>query len=76
MKTSRREWTFSLVILAICIGLAFLDLAKIPAAPGGLHARARVVAVDNSQVLTHLFIRTETQHLTVDLLNGPHKGRR
>jgi uncharacterized membrane protein len=75
MKTSRREWTFSLVILAICIGLAFLDLAKIPAAPGGLHARARVMAVDNSQVLTHLFIRTETQHLTVDLLNGPHKGR-
>ncbi|MCJ8500265.1 YibE/F family protein [Desulfatitalea alkaliphila] len=75
MNPSRREWAFCLLILAICIGLAFLDLAKIPPAPSGLHARARVVAVDDSQVLTHLFIRTETQHLTVQLLNGPHKGQ-
>jgi uncharacterized membrane protein len=75
MNSARREWSFCLLILAICIGLAFLALAKIPPAPGGLHARARIVAVDNSQVLSHQFIRTETQHLTVQLLNGPHKGQ-
>ena len=74
MSAQQREWVFSLLIGAVCICLAFVDIARIPAGPKGLHARARVTAVDNSQVLTHLIIRTQTQVLTVQLLDGPHKG--
>jgi hypothetical protein len=68
----RRELLFSLVIATICIGLAFVDLAKIPPAPIGLHARGRVVAVDNSNVRQNLIVKTEARFLTVRLLNGPH----
>lgn len=69
-----REWTFSLVIALICVLLCFFDLAHIPQAPTGLHARAYVTTVDNSHVRQNLIIKTEEQLLTVRLLNGPHKG--
>ena len=75
MSARRHEWIFSLVIATICIGLSFLDLANIPQGSNGLHARARVMGVDNSNVRQNLIIRTEEQILTVKLLNGPNKGR-
>ncbi len=59
----------------ICVGLGFLDLAPRSALPTGLHARARVIAADNSQVRTNLIVKTEAQFLTVRLLDGPHKGQ-
>jgi len=73
MSTARREWLLSLVIATICIGLAFVDLAGIPKAPAGLHARALVTATDNSHVRTNLIIKTESQFLTIRLLDGPHR---
>jgi uncharacterized membrane protein len=75
MSTLRHEWFFSLVIAVICIGLAFMDLARIPQAPGGLHARARVIAADNSHVRQNLVVKTEAQILTVLLLDGTHEGQ-
>ena len=76
MKKSRRDWLFALVITAICVGLAFVDLtADMPKAPAGIHARGRVIAVDNSHVRTNLIVRTESQFLTVQLLDGPHAGQ-
>ena len=75
MSTLPREWLFSIVIAVICITLAFMDLAHIPQSPSGLHARARVIAVDNSNVRQNLIVKTEAQILTVRMLTGPHKGR-
>lgn len=75
MSTSRRDRLFALVITTICIGLYFVDLARIPAAPAGIHARGRVIAVDNSNVRTNLIVKTESQFLTVKLLDGPHQGQ-
>jgi uncharacterized membrane protein len=75
MSTLPREWLFSIVIAGICITLAFMDLAHIPQSPSGLHARARVIAVDNSNVRQNLIVKTEAQILTVRMLTGPHKGR-
>jgi len=75
MSASRREWLFSFVIAGICIGLAFIDVAGVPPAPGGLRSRALITAVDNSRVRTHLIVKTNTQFLTVRLLDGPHKGQ-
>jgi uncharacterized membrane protein len=74
MLKLKREWLFSLMIACICVGLLFLDLAKIPSAQKGIHARGRVIAVDNSHVRQNLIVKTEEQILTVRLLNGPHKG--
>jgi uncharacterized membrane protein len=74
MAKISRDWLFSLVIAAVCFGLAFLDLAKLPQAPAGLHAHGLVTAVDNSHVKTHLIVKTQSQFLTVKLLDGPHAG--
>jgi uncharacterized membrane protein len=63
------------VIAAVCIGLAFLDLAQSPRGTRGLHARGLVTAVDNSHVRQNLIVKTEAQVLTVRLLNGPHRGQ-
>ncbi|MFH0727936.1 MAG: YibE/F family protein [Pseudomonadota bacterium] len=70
-----RDLLFSVVITAICIGLFFVEIARIPRGPAGLHARGRITAVDNSNVRTNLIIRTESQFLTVQLLDGPHRGQ-
>ena len=71
----RRDWLFSLIIACICIGLAFVDLARIPQAEQGLHARGRVIAVDNTHVRQNLIVKTEEQFLTIRLLDGPHAGQ-
>ena len=73
MSTLRHEMIFSLIIAGICIVLAFLDVGHIPAAPSGLHGRGLITAVDNSQVRTNLIVKTNIQHLTVRLLDGPTK---
>ncbi|MFV0438322.1 MAG: YibE/F family protein [Desulfopila sp.] len=70
-----REWIFSLVIAAICVGLACIDIAGVPKAPSGIHARGVVTAVDNSQVRQNLIVKTEAQYLTVELSNGPNEGQ-
>lgn len=37
-------------------------------------AKARVVEVDNNDLRQNLIVRTGTQDLMVEMLNGPHKG--
>lgn len=74
MSRARREWLFSLAIAAVCVGLAFLDLAPKTGIERGLHARGLIAEVDNSLVRTHLIVKTETQVLKVRLLDGPHEG--
>ena len=75
MPSFRRELLFSLVIGALCVLLFFVDIAGVPQAPSGIRSRALVTAVDNSQVRTHLIVKTNLQQLQVRLLSGPHKGR-
>jgi uncharacterized membrane protein len=74
MSRTAREWLFSAVIAAVCVGLLFLDLAPAPGTERGSHARAMITEVDNSLVRTHLIIKTEAQVLKVRLLDGPHSG--
>lgn len=75
MTTLRREWVFSLIIAGICIGLAFVDVGRIPQAPAGFRCRALVTATDNSSVRVNLIVKTNNQYLTVRLLDGPHEGQ-
>lgn len=73
MSNARRDWIFSLVIGATCLGLWFVDLARVPTS-SGLHSRGLVTAVDNSNVRVNLIVKTENQYLKVRLLSGPHEG--
>jgi uncharacterized membrane protein len=52
-----------------------LDIGKIPQAPGGHRCRARITAVDNSQVRVNLIVKTEAQVLIARLLDGLHKDQ-
>lgn len=73
MYISKSDSIFSFVILLICIVLWFVDIAKIPQAPSGIHARARVISVNNESVRTHQIVRTGFQILTIRLLEGDQK---
>lgn len=75
MSNSRREWLFSLIIAGICIVLAVVDFARVPAAPGGLRCRGLITAVDNSLTRVDLIVKTGPQVLTVRLLDGSHEGQ-
>lgn len=74
MSTFRQELLFSLIIAGICVGLAFLDIGRIPPAPKGVHSRALITSVDNSKVRINLIVKTNAQYLTVRLLDGQFKG--
>ncbi|EXJ15765.1 YibE/F family protein [Imhoffiella purpurea] len=70
-----RDWLFALVIAFLCCALYLLDLSPAPPAETGLHSRALVTAVDNSQVRVNLIVKTEDQFLRVRLLDGPCEGQ-
>lgn len=75
MSHHHRQWLFVGVIALVCGLLLLLDLEPVPSVPTGLHARGLVTAVDNSHVRTNLIIKTEPQFVTVELLDGPHRGQ-
>ncbi len=75
MTTIRRELLFSLIIGLLCAALFFLDIARVPQAPGGIRCRGQITAVDNSKVRVHQIVKTNFQILTVELLSGPHRGQ-
>ena len=76
MIKKRRDWYFSIVIFICCIGFSRLELVSVPQMNSGIHARAQVIAVDNSNVRQNLIVRTEAQVLTVILKDGPNKNAR
>lgn len=72
---NRREWHFALSIAAVCLVLALVDLSPKSPSGHGLHARALVTEVDNSNVRINLIVKTEFQVLKARLLSGPHRGK-
>ena len=68
---------FVALFAALCVGLYLLPVQfEGVAASTAYRSRARVVAVDNSDVIQHRIVRTGDQILTVELLDGPHAGQR
>ena len=64
------------VLAAVCVGLWFLPPARPVADDGGETVRARVVATDDSALDLTGLLEYGTQHLEVELLGGPAKGKR
>lgn len=74
MSRTAREWLFAAMIAAVCLVLLSIDLTPASGTDRGLHARGLVTEVDNSLVRTNLIVKTETQVLSVRLLDGPQAG--
>ena len=72
--TGRDLW-FCVAISCACVCLSLADPAPESAPVNGIHAKARVLAIDNSLIQTHSIIKTGRQTLKVHLLNGPHAGQ-
>ena len=74
LQTKRSEWVMSLVMIAFSLLLVFISL------PGkkdtvGTKEKARVVSVDNSEVIRNGFLCYGSQTLQIEVLTGKHKGK-
>ena len=63
------------VLAVLCIGLWLAPSARPLADDGGRSVRARVVSVDDSDLTMTGLLEYGTQHLEVELLDGPAAGR-
>ena len=72
----RRDILTALALAAVCAALAFAPSPPTVAQDSGTSVRARVVATDDGKVELAGLVEYGTQHLTVEPLEGPGKGRR
>ena len=63
------------IFLVLCVILYFLPTGFEMQAPDSYLAKARVTAVDNSDIQQALIVKVGTQDLKVELLEGPYKGK-
>ena len=71
-----RDWIPVLVLAALCAAMFFVPSAATVVRDDGASMRAKVVSVDDSQVSLAGLVEYGTQHLEVEMLEGPAKGRR
>ena len=74
LQTKRSEWVMSLVMIAFSLLLVFIS------PPGkkdtvGTKEKARVVSVDNSEVIRNGFLCYGSQTWQIEVLTGKHKGK-
>jgi uncharacterized membrane protein len=65
-----------MLLLLVCIGLVLLPTGYEERQPtNSLHSKARVISVDNSHLRSNLIIKSGSQNLEVQILDGPYAGR-
>ena len=72
----RQSYIATAVLAVLCVGLWLAPSARPLADDGGRSVRARVVSVDDSDLTMTGLLEYGTQHLEVELLDGPAAGRR
>jgi uncharacterized membrane protein len=72
----KRDLLLTLLLTLLCTGLFLMpsDFEKVHENRNSEIARARVTAVNNSDVRQNLIVKSGLQELTVTILNGPFKG--
>ena len=60
--------------LAFIVALFFVDLSPVPTDDGGTKEKARVLSVDNSDLMQLGLLQTGTQRLKVEVLSGAQRG--
>ena len=64
------------VFLLVCWGLTFFNLHPKTDPEPGTKERARVISVDNSEIMDIGLLKTGPQNLEIEILSGKHKGER
>ncbi len=77
INSKKPDFILTMLFALLCVGLLL-----IPTGFEGVNgnnrserARARVTHVDNSDIRQNLIVKSGTQEMTVDILNGPFKGQ-
>lgn len=76
LRPRLRDWLPAAVLAALCVAMAFMKPAATVVRDDGASMRAKVVSADDSQVALAGLVEYGTQHLEVEMLEGPAKGRR
>ena len=76
MRRRLGDWATVAVLAALCVAMAFAPSAEKVVRDDGLSMRAKVLSVDNEQVSTAGLVEYGTQHLEVEMLEGPARGGR
>ena len=71
-----RDWAPAAALAALCAAMALAPQVESVVRDDGVSMRAKVVSVDNGQVSTAGLVEYGTQHLEVEMLDGPARGRR
>ena len=74
-KISRRDAVMVVVFLLACVALWFLDILHTAPPPEGVKCKARILSVDNTNIITIGLLRKGEQHVRLKVLSGPFKGR-
>ena len=74
-QTAKADFAFVILLLLVCVGLAFLPTGFEERQPSNsLHSKARVLSVDDANLRTSLIIKSGSQNLHVEILEGPFAG--
>ena len=63
------------VFLLACVALWFLDILHTAPPPEGVKCKARILSVDNTNIITIGLLRKGEQRVRMKILSGPFKGR-
>ncbi len=75
-RADKRDIYLTAAFLLICTGLVFLPTGFEHMHPEKSHfARGQILEVDNSDIKTHMIVKSGVQELKIEILNGPYKGR-
>ena len=72
----RREVIPTVALAALCAAMCMVPPVRPVTDDGGMPVRARVVSVDDRDIMLTGALEYGTQHLEVELLGGPQAGRR
>ncbi|MBN2705049.1 MAG: YibE/F family protein [Deltaproteobacteria bacterium] len=77
LKKNQADIFLVAFLLLFCLGLFFLPTGYENRQPQTSHlARARIVAVDNSDLIQNLIVKSGSQKLEVEILEGPYRGQK
>jgi len=74
-SSSKTDWVLVLFLVLVCLGLlAFPTGFEERQSTNSLHSKARVISVDNSHLRSNLIVKSGSQQLSVEILEGPYAG--
>ena len=74
-SSPRTDSVFVLLLALVCLGLVVLPTGFEERQPtNSLHSKARVISVDNSHLRSNLIVKSGSQQLSVEILEGPYAG--